>query len=87
MRYRTKERMISARRIMVCGLGVVVGSTSKPSPERMMDGLEQIRATLGDERQSALTDDDIKASLYEYYFNVEQAIEDLLGQYRFDLQI
>ncbi|KAH9894386.1 hypothetical protein C8Q73DRAFT_745894 [Cubamyces lactineus] len=46
--------------------------------ERMMDGLEQIRATLGDERQSALTDEDIKASLYEYYFNVEQAIEDLL---------
>ncbi|KAI0332464.1 hypothetical protein GY45DRAFT_1344655 [Cubamyces sp. BRFM 1775] len=46
--------------------------------ERMMDGLEQIRAMLGDEPQSALTDDDIKASLYEYYFNVEQAMEDLL---------
>ena len=37
------------------------------------------RAMLGDEPQSALTDDDIKASLYEYYFNVEQAMEDLLG--------
>ena len=64
---------------MVCGFNVFVRSASEPAVERMMDGLEQIRATLGDERQSALTDDDIKASLYEYYFNVEQAIEDLLG--------
>ncbi|CDO74289.1 hypothetical protein BN946_scf184663.g10 [Trametes cinnabarina] len=48
--------------------------------ERMMNGLEQIRATLGDESQSALTDQDIKDSLYEYYFDVEQAITDLLGK-------
>ncbi|KAH9850047.1 hypothetical protein C2E23DRAFT_905383 [Lenzites betulinus] len=46
--------------------------------ERMMDGLEHIRATLGDEHRSALTDQDIKDSLYEYYFDVEQAIADLL---------
>ncbi|KAI0824665.1 hypothetical protein BC628DRAFT_1410793 [Trametes gibbosa] len=46
--------------------------------ERMMDGLEHIRATLGDEHQSGLTDKDIKDSLYEYYFDVEQAIADLL---------
>ncbi|KAI0637925.1 hypothetical protein C8Q77DRAFT_1153620 [Trametes polyzona] len=46
--------------------------------ERMMDGLEHIRATLGNEQQSALTDQDIKDSLYEYYFDVEQAIADLL---------
>ncbi|KAI0650146.1 hypothetical protein C8Q79DRAFT_1006444 [Trametes meyenii] len=46
--------------------------------ERMMDGLEHIRATLGDERHTALTDQDIKDSLYEYYFDVEQAIADLL---------
>ncbi len=45
----------------------------------MMDGLEHIRATLGDERQSALTDQEIKDSLYEAYFDVEQAIAALLG--------
>ncbi|KAI0676986.1 hypothetical protein C8Q78DRAFT_960253 [Trametes maxima] len=57
------------------------GGEDDLSPEdydRMMDGLEHIRATLGDERQTALTDQDIKDSLYEYYFNVEQAIADLL---------
>lgn len=47
----------------------------------MMDGLEHIRATLGDERQSALTDQEIKDSLYEFYFDVEQAIADLLGAF------
>ncbi|KAI0356515.1 hypothetical protein OH77DRAFT_1535381 [Trametes cingulata] len=57
------------------------GGEDDLSPEdydRMMDGLEHIRATLGDERQSALTDQEIKDSLYEYYFDVEQAISDLL---------
>lgn len=44
-----------------------------------MDGLEHIRATLGDERQSALTDQEIKDALYEAYFDVEQAIAVLLG--------
>ncbi|KAI9066374.1 hypothetical protein FKP32DRAFT_1566029, partial [Trametes sanguinea] len=59
------------------------GGEEDLSPEdydRMMDGLEHIRATLGDENQSALTDQDIKDSLYEYYFDVEHAIEDLLGK-------
>ncbi|OSC98689.1 hypothetical protein PYCCODRAFT_964801 [Trametes coccinea BRFM310] len=59
------------------------GGEEDLSPEdydRMMDGLEHIRATLGDEKQSALTDQDIKDSLYEYYFDIEQAIEDLLGK-------
>ncbi|KAI0771977.1 hypothetical protein BD413DRAFT_475037 [Trametes elegans] len=59
------------------------GGEDDLSPEdydRMMDGLEHIRATLGDERQSALTDQDIKDSLYEYYFDVEGAITDLLDK-------
>ncbi|KAJ2975249.1 hypothetical protein NUW54_g11763 [Trametes sanguinea] len=59
------------------------GGEEDLSPEdydRMMDGLEHIRAALGDENQSALTDQDIKDSLYEYYFDVEHAIEDLLGK-------
>lgn len=47
----------------------------------MMDGLEHIRATLGDERQSALTDQEIKDALYEAYFDVEQAIAVLLGMF------
>ncbi|KAI0370154.1 hypothetical protein BV20DRAFT_299766 [Pilatotrama ljubarskyi] len=59
------------------------GGEDDLSPEdydRMMDGLEHIRATLGDEKQSALTDQEIKDSLYEYYFDVEQAIADLLAR-------
>lgn len=47
----------------------------------MIDGLEHIRATLGDERQSALTDQEIKDALYEAYFDVEQAIAVLLGMF------
>ncbi|KAL1946588.1 hypothetical protein VTO73DRAFT_14692 [Trametes versicolor] len=57
------------------------GGEDDLSPEdydRMIDGLEHIRATLGDERQSALTDQEIKDALYEAYFDVEQAIAVLL---------
>ncbi len=46
-----------------------------------MNGLEHIRAMLGDEQQSNLTNTDIKDALYNFYYDVEQATAHLLGTY------
>ena len=47
-----------------------------------MNGLEQVRDTVGDEKQSMITDADIKDALYNYFFDVEQSVAYLLGEYR-----
>ena len=50
--------------------------------EKLMNGLEQVRDTVGDEKQSMITDADIKDALYHYFFDVEQSVAYLLGEYR-----
>ncbi|CAL1701559.1 unnamed protein product [Somion occarium] len=43
-----------------------------------MSGLDHIRATVGSQEQSGLSDKEIKDTLYHYFFNVEQSINYLL---------
>lgn len=45
----------------------------------MTQGLEQIRATVGSEAESGMTDKDIKDALYHYYFDIQQSLNWLLG--------
>lgn len=47
--------------------------------ERMQDGLEQVRATLGSEEHSGISDHDIQDALYYYEFDIQQSINWLLG--------
>ena len=46
-----------------------------------MNGLEHIRDMLGDEKQSKISDAEIKDTLYHYYFDIDQSVSWLLGQY------
>ncbi|KAI0952558.1 hypothetical protein AcV7_008317 [Taiwanofungus camphoratus] len=46
--------------------------------ERMQDGLEQVRATLGSEEHSGISDHDIQDALYYYEFDIQQSINWLL---------
>ena len=48
-------------------------------PDKLINGWEQIRAMMGDEAQSGITDDEIKDTLYHYYFDVQQSINWLYG--------
>jgi hypothetical protein len=50
----------------------------------MDDGLERVRAVLGHEEESGLEDSVIKNALWNEYFNVEHAIQGLLGLSRSD---
>ena len=45
-----------------------------------MDGLEQVRITLGTEVQSGISDQVIKDTLYEYWYDVPQTLDYLLGK-------
>lgn len=47
--------------------------------ERLMDGLEQVRATLGTEAQNGISDEKIKETLYNYWYDVQQTLDYLLG--------
>ena len=49
--------------------------------ERLANGLEQIRAMLGPEEASGISDKEIKDTLYHYYFDVQQSIDWILGVY------
>ena len=46
-----------------------------------MDGLEQVRATMGTEAQCGFSDQEIKDTLYEYWYDVQQALNYLFGEY------
>ena len=48
--------------------------------ERLNNGWEQIRAMMGDEEQSGITDSEIKDTLYHYYFDVQQSLNWLYGK-------
>ncbi|KAL6298108.1 hypothetical protein BKA93DRAFT_92820 [Sparassis latifolia] len=48
--------------------------------DRMMDGLEQVRATLGSEEETGVNDRDIKDTLYYYHFDVRRSIDWLLEE-------
>ena len=45
-----------------------------------MNGLEEVRTTLGPAEQSGFTDEFIKDTLYHYYYDVAQTIDYLLGE-------
>ena len=45
-----------------------------------MDGLEQVRTTMGTEAQCGFSDQVIKDALYEYWYDVQQTVEYLLGE-------
>ena len=47
----------------------------------MEDGLERVRAILGGEAQSGLSDGVIRDALWETYFDVEQAVDWLVRAY------
>jgi hypothetical protein len=51
----------------------------------MNDGLERVRAVLGPQEESGLEDSMIKDALWNEYFNVEHAIQWLLGSFGFAL--
>ncbi|KAF8076072.1 hypothetical protein FPV67DRAFT_396363 [Lyophyllum atratum] len=42
---------------------------------RLLHGLEHVRAVLGDEGVSGLSDKDIKDALWEFFFDEEKAIQ------------
>ena len=46
---------------------------------RMNDGLEQVRLLIGDEDVSEVSDESIKDTLWEYYFDLEKTIQWALG--------
>ena len=48
----------------------------------MESGLEHIRAVLGSEAESGLSDSLIKETLWDSYFDVEKSVEWLLGIFR-----
>lgn len=48
--------------------------------DQMMGALEEIRRMLGDEQHSKLSDPEIKDALYNHYFDIEPAMNDLIGQ-------
>ena len=52
----------------------------------MEDGLERVRAILGDETQSGLSDGVIRDALWETYFDVEQAVDWLVRAYHHPTQ-
>jgi hypothetical protein len=49
------------------------------------DGLESVRAVLGPQEESGLEDSVIKDALWNEYFDVEKAIQWLLGMSCFDM--
>lgn len=51
------------------------------SLEKLMNGLEDIRATLGPAEQSGFTDEFIKENLYHFYYDVAQTVDYLLGEW------
>ncbi|OBZ76119.1 HBS1-like protein [Grifola frondosa] len=48
--------------------------------EQMINGLEQIRTTIGSAEESGLSDADIKEALYHYYFDVQRSVAWLLEE-------
>lgn len=46
---------------------------------QMNDGLEQVRLIIGNEDMAGLSDDSIKDTLWEYYFNIEKTVQWALG--------
>ncbi|KAH9927122.1 HBS1 N-terminus-domain-containing protein [Epithele typhae] len=48
--------------------------------DKLMSGLEHIRAILGDEKHSPITDAEIKDALYHYYFDVEKSAAYLIEE-------
>jgi len=45
----------------------------------MIDGLEQVRNTLGDQEHSGFSDQAIKDALWEFFFDVDKSVVWLLG--------
>ena len=45
-----------------------------------MDGLEQIRATIGPAEQTGISDEEIKNTLYRFYYDVAQSVDWILGE-------
>lgn len=52
-----------------------------PHAEQLMYGLEQIKATVGPAEQSGFTDQEIKDTLYHFYFDIEQSLNWILGTF------
>lgn len=48
---------------------------------QMEDGLERVRIVLGSEAESGLSDGIVKETLWESYFNVDEAIDWLVRAY------
>jgi hypothetical protein len=47
----------------------------------MIDGLERVKNVMGSEEQSGLSDSTIKDVLWNEYFNVESAVQYLVGSF------
>lgn len=45
-----------------------------------MDGLDQIRATIGPVEHSGISDEEIKNTLYHFYYDVAQSLNWILGE-------
>ncbi|KAI0761726.1 hypothetical protein BC629DRAFT_1545313 [Irpex lacteus] len=46
----------------------------KITVQRLADGLERIRATIGPMEQSGITNEEIKDALYHYYYDVAESL-------------
>lgn len=47
----------------------------------MIEGVDQIRHMLGPETQTGLSNAAIKSALYEYYFDIDRAVQWLIGSW------
>lgn len=47
---------------------------------QLHESLKQVRGVLGGEEVSGLSDEDIKETLWHYYFDVEQTVQWAIGQ-------
>lgn len=54
---------------------------SLSSLEKLVNGLEAVRATLGPAEQSGFADESIKDTLYHFYYDVAQTVDYLLGEW------
>jgi hypothetical protein len=58
----------------LCGTSMLT-----PIVDQMNDGLERVRAIIGPQEDSGLEDSMIKDALWNEYFNVDHAVQWLLG--------
>lgn len=80
MHFPTVEKMIYPLKIMASTSFALFLVIFDVILEKLNAGWEQIRAMVGDEAQSGISDLDIKETLYHYYFDVQASLNWLYGE-------